>query len=82
MTGAIMVKVPTDDLRSEQAATIKKMLMIFGIVGLLLIGLIYFSFERIIHHRLAQGGSRSSIKSPPIQPAPTRIADVLAMKSG
>ena len=80
ITSAIMVKVPTNDLRHEQAATIREMLMIFGIVGLLLIGLIYFSFERIIHHRLRKAAQiMDQIASDPT--TPTRIADSSARPS-
>ena len=52
VNAALIVSVPTEDIRARQSAMTWKVLGIFGALALLLIVLLHFLFERLVHRGL------------------------------
>jgi signal transduction histidine kinase/CheY-like chemotaxis protein len=67
---AMMVSVPSDDIRQHQDAAIWFLLAVFGGLGVLLLLLIFWLFERLIHRRLRRAADvMAQVAADPAAPA-------------
>jgi hypothetical protein len=57
VNSAIIVTVPTADIRADQRAVTWTVIGIFGALALVLIGLVYVLFEFVVHRRLIRSTS-------------------------
>jgi PAS domain S-box-containing protein len=79
VNSAIIVTVPTADLRADQRAMTWTVIGIFAALALVLIGLIYVLFELLINHRLRRVAAvMQQVGTDPSAPPPSeslRLAD-------
>jgi signal transduction histidine kinase/DNA-binding response OmpR family regulator len=74
ITSAIMVTVPTEDIRAQQASVVRKVLAIFGGAAVVLTSVFYLLFERLVHRRI-RGAAKVMEQVAGNASAPARIDD-------